>query len=158
MLNIKSKNRGKISYTFLRVVTKISELDKKTRYYGTDTPLYEAEIHMLTSIKENEGLHVTGLADMLGVTKGAVSQLLTKLEHKGMIIKGTDPGNLSRLVLKLTSKGEIAYLQHEELHQEFDALFNAALKTASPENKEFLKNFLNSVDEKLDSLKIHENS
>jgi len=148
---MKFKNRIKLSYTFLRVVTKLSEIDSKTRYYGTDQPLYEAEIHMIKSIKENEGIHVTGLADMLGVTKGAVSQIIKKLESKDMIVKDTDPRNLSRLVLRLTPKGETAYLHHEELHQEFDGLFNATLENASEENKTFLKDFLNSLDEKIDA-------
>lgn len=148
---MKFKNRTKISYIFLRVVTKLSELDRKTRHYGTDQPLYEAEIHMIKSIRENEGIHVTGLADMLGVTKGAVSQIIMKLEHKGMIIKDTDPRNLSRLLLRLTSKGETAYLHHEKLHQEFDGLFNAALENATEENKAFLKSFLNILDEQIDT-------
>ncbi len=158
MMNLKFKNRTKISYTFLRVVTKLSEIDRELRYYGTDQPLYEAEIHMIKSIKENEGIHVTGLADLLGVTKGAVSQIIKKLEGKGMIIKDTDPRNLSRLVLKLTPKGETAYLHHEELHQEFDGLFNAALGNATEENKAFLKEFLNALDEKIDAFEKHEHS
>lgn len=150
MINLKFKNRTKISYIFLRVVTKLSEIDSKTRYYGTDQPLYKAEIHMIKSIRENEGIHVTGLADILGVTKGAVSQIIQKLERKGMIVKDTDPRNLSRLLLKLTPKGETAYLRHEELHQQFDALFHAALENATEENKTFLYGFLNSLDEKID--------
>ncbi len=148
---MKFKNRTRISYIFLRVVTKLTEISRRTRYYGTDQPLHEAEIHMIKSIKENEGIHVTGLADMLGVTKGAVSQILMKLERKDMIVKNTDPSNLSRLVLKLSPKGETAYLHHEELHKEFDSLFNAALKNVSDENKAFLKSFLNLLDEKIDT-------
>lgn len=150
MMNMKFKNRSKISYTFLRIVSKISEIDKKTRYYGTDQPLYEAEIHMIKSIEENKGIHVTGLADMLGVTKGAVSQIIMKLEHKGMIIKNTDPRNLSRLVLSLTSKGETAYMNHEKLHQKYDQLFNAVLENATKENRAFLTDFLNSLDRQID--------
>lgn len=156
MMNMKFKNRLKISYTFLRVVTNISKLNRKTRYYGTDQPLYEAEIHMIKSIKENEGIHVTGLADMLGVTKGAVSQIIMKLKHKGMIVKDTDPRNLSRLILRLTVKGETAYLHHEKLHQEFDRLFNAALETATEENRSFLKDFLNALDEQINDFEKQE--
>jgi DNA-binding MarR family transcriptional regulator len=151
MRNMKFKNRAKISYTFLRVVTKLSELDRKTRYYGTDQPLYEAEIHMIKSIKENEGIHVTGLADILGVTKGAVSQIIMRLDHKGMIVKETDPRNLSRLVLRLTAKGETAYSHHEKLHQEFDGLFNAVLENATEENKAFLESFLKALDARIDA-------
>jgi len=158
MMNMKFKNKNKISYIFLRIVTKISELDKKIRHYGTDRPLYEAEIHMIKSIKENEGIHVTGLADMLGVTKGAVSQIIMKLEHKGMIIKDNDPNNLSRLVLRLTSKGETAYLHHETLHQKYDELFNGILEDATEENKTFLKNFLNSLDEQIDTFEKEEHT
>lgn len=150
-MNMKFKNRAKISYTFLRVVSKISEIDRKTRYYGTDQPLYDAEIHMIKSIKENEGIHVTGLANMLGVTKGAVSQIIMKLEHKGMIIKDSDPRNMSRLMLRLTAKGEIAYLYHEKLHQKYDEFFYALLENATEENKAFLKSFFNSLDEQIDT-------
>ena len=155
-MDMKFKNRTKISYTFLRVVTKLSEIDRKTRCYGTEQPLYHAEIHMIKSIKENEGIHVTGLADMLGVTKGAVSQIIQKLERKGMIVKDTDPRNLSRLVLRLTAEGETAYAHHEELHQKFDGLFNAALKNASEENKAFLYSFFNSLDENIDAFEKSE--
>jgi DNA-binding MarR family transcriptional regulator len=158
MLNMKFKNQTKTSYTFLRIVSKIFELDKRTRYYGTDQPLYNAEIHMIKCIKENEGIHVMGLADMLGVTKGAVSHILIKLEHKGMVIKDTDPRNLSRLMLKLTAKGETAYLDHEKLHRKYDALFNAALKTTTEENKEFLKNFLTVLEEQIDIFEKEEHT
>ncbi len=148
---MKFKNRTRISYTFLRVMTKLSEMDRKLRRYGTDQPLYEAEIHMIKSIKENEGIHVTGLADMLDVTKGAVSQIIAKLERKGMIVKELDPGNLSRLSLRLTPKGETAYAGHEALHREFDDLFASALDSADEENKAFLKRFLDDLDARIDA-------
>ncbi|WP_246542920.1 MarR family winged helix-turn-helix transcriptional regulator [Fusibacter paucivorans] len=144
------ENKNKISYTLLRVVWKLFEADRKSRFYGTDKELFEAEIHMIKAIKDNEGIHVTGLAQLLGVTKGAVSQIIMKLQKKGMIIKETDPNNLSRLVLKLTSTGEIAYSNHEKLHQAFDDLVNDTLKDASDENVEFLGAFLSSLENNID--------
>jgi len=134
----------------LRVVWKLFEVDKKTRYYGTDQQLYEAEIHMIKSIKESEGIHVTGLADLLGVTKGAVSQIIMRLQKKGMIIKDTDPRNLSRLVLRLTPKGETAYVNHEKLHQEFDDLVSEILKDASEDKIAFLREFLDVLNNRMD--------
>ena len=154
MTNIKSKNR--ISYTFLRVMSRLSEIDRKTRFYGTDQPLYEAEIHMIKSIRENEGIHVTGLADMLGVTKGAVSQIIQKLERKGMIVKDADSRNLSRLVLRLAPKGETAYSHHEELHHRFDVLFIDALEKASDKKKAFLHDFLKMLEKKIDDFEKSE--
>ncbi|MGS0764620.1 MarR family winged helix-turn-helix transcriptional regulator [Syntrophomonas curvata] len=153
MLIKDGENKNRISYTLLRVVWKLFEVDKKTRNYGTDEQLFEAEIHMIKSIKENEGVHVTGLAELLEVTKGAVSQIVMRLEKKGMVIKDKDDNNQSRLVLRLTPKGETAYVNHEKLHQEFDDLVSAILKEASRENIAFLTDFLDLLEDKIDDYK-----
>ncbi|MST55704.1 MarR family transcriptional regulator [Pyramidobacter sp. SM-530-WT-4B] len=150
MMDMKLKNKSRPSYAFLRIVSKTMDIDKKARYFRTDQPLYEAEIHMLKAIKENEGIHVTGLADILGVTKGAVSQTLMKLQRKGMVVKETDPANLSRLTLKLTPKGETAYLSHEELHRKYEKVFSDILADYSEANKAFLWSFFSMLEEKLD--------
>lgn len=157
MMIMNNKNKSKISYTLLRIVWKLFEADKKTRYYGTDEQLFEAEIHMVKAIKENEGIHVTGLADKLGVTKGAVSQIIMKLGRKGMVVKDKDAGNQSRLVLRLTPKGEMAYVNHEKLHQEFDGIVNEILGDASEENIEFLKSFLAAFENKMDNFENRKN-
>lgn len=150
-MNIHSERKKKISYTLLRIITKYNEINKKSRYYGTDTPLFNAEIHMLTIIKENKGIHVTGIADKLGVTKGAVSQIVNKLYKKGLIKKETDLHNQSKLTLSLTPKGEIAQLNHEEFHNKFDLMVENILKNTSKENVEFLKNFLASFENQLEN-------
>ncbi|WMJ81560.1 MarR family transcriptional regulator [Clostridium sp. MB40-C1] len=143
---MKFNNKTKISYTLLRIANELLEIEKKTRNYGTDQQLFEAEIHMIKAIKENEGIHVTGLADILGVTKGAVSQIIMRLERKGMIIKEKDIKNQSRLVLKLTPKGEIAHINHERFHLEFDDFVNEILGDATEDNIIFLKSFLTSIE------------
>lgn len=61
--------------------------DKKPRCYGTDIKLYEAEMHLLDKICNNEGLTVTALADMTNKTKSAITQMTKKLEKKNMIQK-----------------------------------------------------------------------
>lgn len=144
------KNRGKISYMLLGVVCNLLEVLKKTHHFGMDEDLFEAEIHMIKDIKDNEGIHVTGLAEKLNVTKGAVSQILKKLEKKGMIVKERDASNQSRLLLALTPRGEEAYELHARLHREFDDVIDSILQDASGENREFLKNFLVSLNMKLE--------
>ncbi|MGD1815539.1 MAG: MarR family transcriptional regulator [Pleomorphochaeta sp.] len=145
------KNNDKLSYVFLRIVTKVSEIDQKTRYYGTDTQLHNAEIHLIKAINENEGIHVTGLAQKLGVTKGAVSQILVKLQKKNMIVKETDPNNLSKLILKLTPKGKIANDNHEKLHQQFNELFYSVTDKYTKQEKELLKDFFDSLENQINN-------
>ncbi|MGJ0907433.1 MarR family winged helix-turn-helix transcriptional regulator [Clostridium sporogenes] len=150
MMYLNNERKNKISYSLLTVIYKFSENDKQTRYYGTDTPLFSSEIHMIRAIKEEEGIHITGLANKLGVTKGAVSQIVNKLDKKGFIKKETDLHNQSKLIIKLTPKGEIADTNHKKLHNKFDALINDILKDASNEEIAFLKSFLNKVEEQIE--------
>lgn len=144
------KNNNKPSYLFLRTQVQLAAIDKKTRTYGTRHILHVSEIHMIKAVRENPGMHVTGLADKLGVTKGAVSQILQKLEKKGMIEKSIDPANSSRLILKTTPEGDTAYLEHERLHNYYDAIFNDLLSGATEENKTFLTEFLQELSTRLE--------
>jgi len=157
MMNIYNKNKDKISYSLLRLVTKISEMECKVRNYGTDVPLYEAEIHMIKAIKESEGIHVTGLAEQLGVTKGAVSQIIAKIDKKGMIVKDKDASNQSRLVLRLSEKGETAYQYHGKLHGAFEELVAVVLSESTEEEKAFLLRFISALEKKVDDFEDNRN-
>ena len=127
------RHLGQVSYALLRLVDRLDEVWRKTHNFGTDVRLFEAEVHMIKAVKENEGLHATGLAEKLDVTKGAVSQIINKLHKKGMILKIRDGANQSRLKFALTSKGERAYDFHEAIHREFDAVIDEVLRGASAE-------------------------
>ena len=53
MMNLNDAKNTEISYLLFKIIKKFSEIDKKTRYYGTDRPLFYSEIHMIKAIKEN---------------------------------------------------------------------------------------------------------
>ncbi|TCL73292.1 DNA-binding MarR family transcriptional regulator [Hydrogenispora ethanolica] len=150
MVNSQDTPALRISYSLLRVIYKFFDIDQKTRYYGTDHPLSYVEIHLISAIHRNEGVHVTGLAEILGVTKGAVSQVLMKLETKGYVLKERDPLNQSRFLLKLTPKGETAHRHHIEFHNKFDELVCQILKGQTDGNVQFLEDFIEAFDQKLD--------
>lgn len=143
--------RKKVSYGLLSVIVRLQELERKTHTYGTDQPLFIAEIHMIKAIGEHPGAHLTALADRLGVTKGAVSQLVKKLEEKGMIVKDRDPANRARVVVSLTAKGERAYAVHERAHRDFDDLVEGLLQEATEEERAFLLRFVAALERALAS-------
>lgn len=97
-------NKHKIAYDSLDLAFALIDLDKKTRYFGTDVPIFHSEIHIIKAIAEHPGIHVGGLADILGVTKGSVSEILKKLERKALVVKEIDNLNLSRYSLNLSEK------------------------------------------------------
>ncbi len=147
-----NKSDLKISHLLLKTAYNFFELDNKSHYYGTDVNLFPSEIHMIKAIRENEGIHVTGLAALLKVTKGAVSQIVLKLENKKLVFKEKDINNHSRLILKLTPKGEIAYKNHLKFHQQIDNVIIDLLKDTSKKEKDFLNKFLRSLDKKINTL------
>ena len=147
---INKANEDKISYRLLSVMLKLAEVQERKHRYGNDTPLFAAEIHMIKCVKENPDRHMTALAELLGVTRGAVSQIAVKLEGKGMLVKEEDEGSRLRRVLMVTPKGERAYAFHEELHAAFDRLIEDLLSGASDGERAFLLNFLGKLDASLD--------
>jgi DNA-binding MarR family transcriptional regulator len=61
------------------------------------------------------------IANILGVTRGAVQQMAGRLLKKGLVEKLMDKNDRKRVYLSLTPKGEIAFKGHEEYHAELSS-------------------------------------
>ena len=131
---------------FTRIVAMWRKLEKMPRKLGIEEELYGSEIRLIEMIENREDLSVTDLSRLLGITKGAVSQTLKKLEDKGLIDKDADPENNSRIVVRLTSKGKIAYYTHEHWHQKMDGGFRAYFKSLPEDRIKFLDEFLTMLE------------
>ena len=144
---MKESNAHIITEQFYRLVKLANKLDKMPRRFGTDEPLTGTEIHLVELIGDNrEQLSVTDLSILLDITKGAVSQNLKRLENKGVIFKDEDPGNLSRLIVKLTSKGKMAYFAHQHWHESMDGGFKDYFMALDQDRIDFLKEFMGKVE------------
>lgn len=141
-----------IGYALLRIVYKLAEIDKKVRDYGTDTPLHNSEIHMIKEIKNSKGSHISEIARKLDVTRGAVSQIIMKLEKKGFVRKEMVSENQLKLVPVLTEKGETADSNHNRYHEVFNNSLKGILKKNNINEREAIKNFLLNVEEKCTEL------
>ncbi len=96
-----------IGETFNRIINKFSSIEKKPRDFGIGDLLYPSEIHNIEIIGRNPGINVTNLAKKLGVTKGAVSQIVNKLERKKLVAKFRDSNNEKEVMLKLQKRGKL---------------------------------------------------
>jgi DNA-binding MarR family transcriptional regulator len=83
----------------------------------------------------------------MGVTKGAVSQKLKKLENKILTEKKEDPKNSSRSIVELTSKGKAAYFAHKHWHETMDGGYGAYYKGLEEEKISFLIEFMTKVED-----------
>ena len=131
---------------FHRVLNKMNKLEKKPRYYGTDHLLYGSEIHTIEAIGHNSGISVTKLADLQGVTKGAVSQLIQKLEKKNLIIRMKDMNSEKQVFLKLSDVGNIAFEAHDAFHAKVFPELVDALKQAENKTLDSMEVMLESIE------------
>ena len=88
---------------------------KVPRDYGTGEEYTSVEVHTLKHIADNPGITVTELARHNGKTKGAISQILKKIEDKGLICRGESKGE-NKCPLFLTEKGKSL----DQAHRQFD--------------------------------------
>ena len=75
-----------------RVINKILFMKKKSLFLFQGVELYPSEVHLMLLIKGERATNATKMAAQLGVTKGAVSQTLSRLEKKGYV----EPVDLNR--------------------------------------------------------------
>lgn len=126
------------------------ELDRTPKQFGTDELLSHSEIHLIEIIGDHEGLSVTDIANCLGITKGAVSQSLKKLENRKYTAKKIDPENLSRTIVYLTSKGLTAYWSHKHWHETMDGGFSRYLENLSDEELAHIMTFMERTEDFLE--------
>lgn len=118
--------KANIIYKF---VMTYSDYMKTSRDYGTGDIINMVELHTLTVIEENPGITVTEVALEWNRTKGAVSQIIAKLEKRGFIIRKKEEGNSKNVHLYATDSGEILSKAHKaydikELTWAYETLHN----------------------------------
>jgi len=132
---------------FSRVSNLWQQLDSKPRKFGTENDLTGSEIHLIEVVGQSEGLSVTDLAKRLGITKGAVSQTLKKLDAKGLIVKEVDPANTSRITVSLSTKGKVAYYSHLQWHEAMDGGFRNYFVNLPEDKIRFMDEFLSILEQ-----------
>jgi len=132
---------------FQSIMDLAQKLEKVPKKFGTGKLLSHSEIHLIEIIGDNEGLSVTDIGKYLGITKGAVSQSLKRLEAKGLSLKKTDPENLSRSIVMLTAKGFTAFGAHKHWHETMDGGFAKYMEELSTMEINIIINFMERVED-----------
>ena len=104
---------AELSYAYQQIAM---DLTKQPLDYGTGELYTPAEVHTVTRIELHPGITATQIADATMRTKSAVSQIVARLEDKGLVRREKDPGNGRQQFLYATDKG----LQLSRCHRAFD--------------------------------------
>ncbi len=127
-------------------INKILFLEKKTKYQYNDVTLYPSELHLMLFIHQKQDTNATGIAERMGVTKGAVSQTLSRLDKKGILRKIKDPYNKNELTIEFTTLGKnvLDHYLHmtAEIHQQYDQY----LSTLNDNERTIIRGFLSHAE------------
>ena len=127
-------------------IDRILFIEKRTTFQFKEVKLYPSEIHLILLIHNERTTNGTLMAERLGVTKGAISQTLSRLEKKGILVKTKDPYMKNELTIEFMPLGKEVlrhYLQRlEGLQLDFDAY----LSKLTEGERDAIKSFLTYAD------------
>lgn len=80
--------------------------------YGTGEKYTPVEVHLLEYIVDHPGKTVTELSQDFDKTKAAISQMMKKIENKGLVRKEDAPDSRRKQLYYATEKGKDLNLAH----------------------------------------------
>jgi DNA-binding MarR family transcriptional regulator len=125
---------------FTRILMKYDVMEKVPIDIGDGYRLNASHIHMIEAVGKGYGKTVTALSGYFMITKGAVSQIISKLYNKGYITKTKRKGNDKEIILELTEKGWKAFECHEEYGE---TAMNDVMQIGNKYDEGELNSFLN---------------
>jgi DNA-binding MarR family transcriptional regulator len=135
-----------------RVINRLIFLEKRSVLQLGRLRLHPSEIHLMQVIQEQPDLNAGEMAQRLGVSNGAVSQTLARLERKGVITKEKDPSLKNRVTAIFTASGREAIQRFAEERASSVESFSNYLDSLSEREREVIEGFLSHMEEFLEEL------
>jgi DNA-binding MarR family transcriptional regulator len=142
----------KLAAQIRRVINRLIFLEKRSVLRHGALRLHPSEIHLMQVISEYPDSSAGEMAQRLGVSNGAVSQTLARLERKGVIKKSKDPALKNRVTASFTSSGKEAMQRFEEQQASSRESFSNYLTGLSKSEREVIGSFLTRIEEFMEGL------
>jgi len=129
---------------FTRILHLYSALDKKPKDFGTGDLLYVSEIHAIHTISSNPEINLTRLAELSGVTMGAMSQTVKRLVNKRYIAR-YQTRNRKEIQLRLSDKGYLINQHYEKFEKERFGFAERLYENASEADITLIRNLFQVI-------------
>ena len=80
------------------------------------------------AIHQNQPINLVGLSKVRGISRSAVTQMVSRLESKGLLIKVPNESNRQEMLLSLTRAGQKIYQVHQKQHAYLEKKVMAVLQ------------------------------
>lgn len=128
------------------------DLSKKTYEYSEGIFLYPNEIHTVEYIAESSTTNMTDIANQMGLTRGAVSKLVAKMEGMGLLVRYKYHPRQKEIYVHLTDAGVRAYEGHKRYHAEMWDRLSRHFDCYTENEKKTILNFLEEYLKGMNSL------
>jgi len=120
-----------LTQRLMRIINKHSRIEKLPIQFGDTFDLTAREVHCIHAVGMQKGCNVKQVGETLGVTKSAASQMIGKLEKKGVLKKTKAADSNKELEVILTDSGWKAFEAHKEFHERHLQTLKARLEDFS---------------------------
>ena len=131
---------------WMRIRNKMNIMENLPRDFGIDDPLKLSEIHTIQAIGSTKENNNRIIADILGITPSAASQMVAKLSRRGLVKKVRGLRNDKEVSLELTEKGRIAFRCHEKTHADVYKRIAAGVGTLKKEELEVISRVFSAME------------
>lgn len=135
----------------MATIDRILHMEKGMLLEEEGVKLHPSEIHLLLFLHARPESNATDIVRRFSVTKGAVSQTLSRLERKGVLIKGRNPGSQTELDLSLTKIGERLTARAVEMKAEAERHYDQQLSELDEPGREAVMRFLRGMQVRFQS-------
>ena len=147
----------KVNRKLSAFINKIIFLGKKNIFEFKGLKLYPSEIHLILVMSEAP-TNASQMAQMLDVTKGAVSQTISRLVKKGVLIKEKDPFLKNELTLTFTPLGKEVFQAYSRISRTMDGKFMDKISMFRDDELAIIDRFMDEILELPDQIKdLHTN-
>lgn len=134
-------------YTIYNISGKVHQIRNMNIWLANGLKVNTAILYTLDVIESHEGCNMSEISRLMGLTKGATSQMANKLEQKGLIRKEKKSGNGKDIFLSVTDEGRDALDLYYEYHEKFYVSIFDIISQYSEEEEQVICDFLNQTSE-----------
>lgn len=128
------------------LANRVNQVKNKELHFQDLPTINMAALHLMEVIEENPNNNASELAELLGITKGALSQQVKKLEGKGLVQRSYVDGNNKEVMFRLTDMGKKVHQAHEGIHRDLYVQMDELLDKYGEQEVEQMHLFLRGVE------------
>lgn len=137
----------------MHFINQLIFFEKKCIFKYEGITLYPSEIHLMEVISQGHAVNATFMAEKLGITKGAVSQTIARIEKKKIITKIKDPYHKNELTVSFTKLGKEALEYFNQQLSKKQKNYEDYLESLSKNDKTVIQEFLSKSEQFISNMK-----